>query len=102
MTYIAVVVLVILAIVLFFRVLTGISKRLNRRTSAEVADRIERHMQGTEGPWDWDDFTSVPIADDHLDAIRLRCLELEHVLPEERVAELERTVERLRNNAPDR
>jgi hypothetical protein len=97
MTYVLIGFVAVLAIVPFFRLLTGISKRLNRRSSAEVADKIEGHIQGTEGPWDWDDFTSVPIADDRLDAIRLRCLELEHALPEERTEELNRIVERLRN-----
>jgi hypothetical protein len=97
MTYVFIGFVAVLAIVPFFRLLTGISKRLNRRSSAEVADKIEGHIQGTEGPWDWDDFTSVPIADDRLDAVRLRCLELEQALPEERTEELKRIVERLRN-----
>jgi hypothetical protein len=65
-----------LLVVPFFRLLTYISKRRNRLTAAEVADKIERHIQGTEGPYDWDDFTSIPIADDRLDEIRVRCCEL--------------------------
>ena len=97
MTYILIGLIVVLAIVPFFRLLTSISKRLNRRSSAEVADKIERHILGTEGPWDWDDFTSVPIADDRLDSIRLRCLELERTSPEERTEELKRIVDRLRS-----
>ncbi len=97
MTYILIGFIAVLAIVPFFRLLTSISKRLNRRSSAEVADKIERHILGTEGPWDWDDFTSVPIADDRLDVIRLRCLELEQTSPEERAEELKRIVDRLRS-----
>lgn len=96
MTYIVIGFVAILTVGAFFRLLTGISKRLNRLNSLDVADKIERHIQGTEGPWDWDDFTSLPIADDHLNAIRLRCLELEHALPEERIDEMRRIVERLR------
>jgi hypothetical protein len=89
---------VLLGLVPFFHLLTFISKRLNRRTAAEVADVIEKHVQGTEGPWDWDDFTSVPITDDRLDAIRVRCLELDHALPEERMQEFREIVQRLRND----
>jgi hypothetical protein len=97
MTYVFIGLIVVLAIVPFFRLLTRISKRLNRRSSAEVAEKLERHIDGTEGPLDWDDFTSVPISNDRLDAIRCRCLELEQALPEERTEELKRIVDRLRN-----
>jgi hypothetical protein len=92
MTYLVIVFAAVLAILPLFRLLTVISKRRNRLTAAEVADRIERHIQGTEGPWDWDRFTSVPISDDRLDAIRLQCVELQ-----ERTEELKMIVERLRN-----
>jgi hypothetical protein len=89
----------LLAIVPFFRLLNHVSKRRNRLTAAEVADRIERHILGTEGLWDWDDFTSIPIADEKLDAIRIRCSELDGPTPisEEKREELKRIVERLRN-----
>ena len=36
----------------------------------EVADYIRAHLDGTGGDWDWDDFTSVKIADPVLEAIR--------------------------------
>lgn len=39
-------------------------------TPEEFADELERHLLGTEGPWDWDDITSVAIADRRLDAVR--------------------------------
>jgi hypothetical protein len=90
------VLIVLLAILPFFWLLTFISKRLNCMGAAEVANAIENHIQGTEGPWDWDDFTSVPIANDDLDKIRLRCLELETSLPEEKTTEMRQIVERLR------
>ena len=47
-----------------------------RRSRAEVADIIERFLDGTGGQWDWDDFCSVRIKDPELDAIRLRCAKL--------------------------
>lgn len=96
MTYIIIGCLAILAILLLFRLLTLISKRRNRLTAAQVADRIEAHIQGTEGPYDWDHFISVPIADDRLDAIRLQSSELEG-----RKDELERIVRHLRRRTAD-
>lgn len=52
-------------------------------TKAEVADIIEAFLDGTRGRWDWDDFTSLRIAD-----------------PEpEGFAEVRRMVERLRADA---
>jgi len=92
MTYFIIAVVAVLSVFFVFRLLTVISKRRNRLTAAEVANKIERHIQCTEGPFDWDHFTSVPIADARLDAIRLRCVEVQ-----ERSDELERIVERLRN-----
>lgn len=40
-------------------------------TPQQFADELERHLLGTEGPYDWDDTTSVTIADERLE--RLRC-----------------------------
>ena len=96
MTYVIIGCVAILAILLLFRLLTVISKRRNRLTAAEVADRIEAHIHGTEGPYDWDHFVSVPIAEDSLDAIRLQCSELEG-----RKDELERIVRYLRRKTAD-
>jgi hypothetical protein len=96
MMYILYVLLGLIAAAVLFRSLSFASKHRNQLTAAEVADTIEKHIQGAEGPWDWDDFTSIPIADDYLDKIRLRCLQLDYELPEERIQELSRIVERLR------
>jgi hypothetical protein len=41
-------------------------------TAEQFADELERHLLGTEGPWDWDDTTSVRIADPRLEAVRMR------------------------------
>jgi hypothetical protein len=69
------------------------------RTPEQVAKSIENHILGAEGPYDWDDFTSKPISDRHLDQVRLRCLELDYELPEERFAELRRIVQDLRTGS---
>ena len=36
----------------------------------EIAQVIRSFVDGTAGPRDWDDFTSIPIGDRKLDAIR--------------------------------
>lgn len=41
-------------------------------TPEQFADELERHLLGTEGPWDWDDTSSVAIADPQLEEVRLR------------------------------
>lgn len=39
-------------------------------TPEQFASELERHLLGTEGKWDWDDVTSVCVADDRLERIR--------------------------------
>ena len=41
-------------------------------TAERFADELERHLLGTEGQWDWDDATSIRIADPRLEAVRSR------------------------------
>jgi hypothetical protein len=44
----------------------------SRKVTPEgFADELERHLLGTEGPWGWDDATSVRIADRRLEQLRL-------------------------------
>ena len=97
MTYLIIAIVCLLAVIPVFRLLTIITKRRNRRSVREVADMIERHVEQTEGPWDWDEFTSLPIADNDLDTIRIQCIELENVSPEERMLEMKGILQRLRN-----
>ncbi len=72
-------------------------------TKLAVAEIIEQFLDGTGGPWDWDDFTSIRIADPELDAIRVRCVELcdststgQYCGPEG-FAEMRRMVDQLRS-----
>lgn len=51
------------------------------RSRGEVADTIERFIDGICSRYEWDDFCSVPIIDLHLDAIRLRCASLAKEFP---------------------
>jgi uncharacterized protein YoxC len=97
MIYLIIAIAVLLLVIPIFRLLTFVSKRLNRYTAAQVADTIEKHIQGTDGKWDWEYFTSVPIADDHLDAIRRKCAELDYAPRDKTIQELARIVQDLRN-----
>jgi hypothetical protein len=51
------------------------------RSRGEVADTIERFVDGICSRWDWDDFCTAPIIDFQLDAIRLRCADLPQEFP---------------------
>jgi hypothetical protein len=72
-------------------------------TKSEVAEIIEQFLGGTDGPWDWDDFTSIRIADPELEAIRVRCVELHdstisgQYCGPEGLAEMRRMVDQLRS-----
>jgi hypothetical protein len=55
--------------------------RKTERSRGEVADIIERFVDGICGKWDWDDFISWPIVDPHLDAIRTRCAGMSQEFP---------------------
>lgn len=51
------------------------------RSRGEMADTIERFVQGICSRWDWDDFCTAPVIDLQLDAIRLRCAGLQQEFP---------------------
>ncbi len=48
----------------------GLFSRPKKRTAAEVARYLRDFAHGAGGDRDWDDFTSVPIADPALEALR--------------------------------
>lgn len=56
-------------IVLAF-LIAAASPRKRKVTPQQFADELEKHLLGTGGKWDWDDVTSVAIADDRLELIR--------------------------------
>ncbi len=66
-----------------------------RRNRQEVIAYLLKHITGTDGTYDWDDFTSIPISDHRLNSIRLRCIKLDDELPEEREAEIKKIIEEL-------
>jgi hypothetical protein len=47
-----------------------------------TAQEIRAFLNGEGGPWDWDDFTSIPIEGDAvLDAVRLYCVQVYDIYP---------------------
>jgi len=68
LAWLVVVPLVIIILVLFIAALP-----IKRKVTPEhFAEELERHLLGTEGAWDWDDTTSVAIADPRLEEVRSR------------------------------
>ena len=57
-------------ILLPMAILAGLFSKPAKRTPAEVAGFIRNFMNDTGGDWDWDDFTSVPIANPELETMR--------------------------------
>jgi len=43
----------------------------------EVAEALRNFLRGDGEPWDWDDFTSVPIKDPLLESIRQRAVAID-------------------------
>jgi len=48
-------------------------------------------------PHEWEEFTSVPMADPRLEGIRLRCVQIENEQPDVRVAELRHALRQLQH-----
>jgi hypothetical protein len=53
----------------------------SKTTKEEVAETIENFVNGSGGPWDWDDFISLRIANEELEAIRIECLRTQSEYP---------------------
>jgi hypothetical protein len=65
-------------------------------TPDQFADELESHLLGTGGPWDWDDTTSIRIADERLERIRWELPKFDSLGREEDKAELKAIIESLR------
>jgi hypothetical protein len=55
----------IIVLAVLVSAIVGRKKRIV--TAEQFANELERHLLGTEGRWDWDDITSLAIADERLD-----------------------------------
>jgi len=67
----------ILALFIVLAFVFGTLERLfgigrSKCSAAQFADALEKHLSGMEGPWDWDDATSVVLADPRLERVRMR------------------------------
>jgi hypothetical protein len=65
-------------------------------TFEQFADRLEKHLFGTEGPHDWDDTTSVTLADERLEILRQGLADFDLLSTAEKREELRRIIEALR------
>ena len=65
-------------------------------TPEQFADELESHLLGTGGPWDWDDTTSIRIADERLERIRWELPKFDSLAREEDKAELKAIIDSLR------
>jgi hypothetical protein len=58
-------------------------ERPHKRTAEEVAQYLRGFLDDSGGEWDWDDFTSIPLADPSLESIRQRAASVELPVTEE-------------------
>jgi hypothetical protein len=59
-----------------------------------VATVLRRFIEKTGGEWDWDDFTSVPVTDPALEAIRAEANRIRLPVNEDGTAKLRELYER--------
>jgi len=69
-------------------------------TAADVASYLDDFLNGRDGDWDWDDFTSIPITDRMLDEIRREAANVDLPLDEAGRATLEELLARARELKP--
>jgi len=64
----------------------------------QFADELERHLLGTQGKWEWDDTTSIAIADQRLERIRLGLAKFDRLSRANDRDELKALIEALRRS----
>ncbi len=63
---------VIPAALILLMILTAVLPIRRKITPQQFAEPLEPHLLGTDGPWGWDDATSVRLADESIEHIRVR------------------------------
>jgi hypothetical protein len=82
-------------IILMLAVAALPSKR--KITPQKWADELEKHLLGTDGPYDWDDATSVTLADPQLENLRSRlCHDFNQINTPEKREEFRQIIDALR------
>ncbi|HZC23347.1 MAG TPA: hypothetical protein VE866_08410 [Candidatus Binatia bacterium] len=66
-------------------------------TPEQFADRLEKHFLGTENPYDWDDTTSITLADERLAILQQSLGRFDLLDTEEKRDELRRIIEAMRH-----
>lgn len=89
-------VVVPIGIIALALIVAALPSKGRRVTPSQFADELEGHLLGTEGPWDWDDTTSIRIADERLERIRWELPKFDSLSREEDKAELKAIIEALR------
>jgi hypothetical protein len=74
------------------KVVTLPFERPMRRSADEVLRYLVDFLDGTGGPWDWDDFISIPIADPRLEHLRARAAALDLPMADTETAPLKALV----------
>ena len=85
-----------LGIVLLFLVASLLPLKRWKMTPDQFADALERHLQGTEGHWDWDDLTTFPIEDERIQRIQGCLIRFDSLALEEDKEELRQIIAALR------
>ena len=65
-------------------------------TPQELADELERHLVGNEGPYDWGETTSVELTDEKLNRLIPRLIEYDRLDTAEKLEQFREIIERLR------
>lgn len=74
--------------------LIGLLKSTEDLTAEDVESYLQDFLDARGGDWDWDDFTSIPITDPALEAIRREAADLDLPLRDEGRLRLEDLVNR--------
>ena len=65
-------------------------------TARDVETYLRDFIEGTGGEWDWDDFTSIPITNPILDAVREEAMWVSTSVDDEGVAVLRQLLDQVR------
>jgi hypothetical protein len=65
-------------------------------TPEQWALELEPHLLGTDGTWDWDDATSIALADPRLEAIRCKLSKFDMLTSDQRRKEFESIIAALK------
>lgn len=76
--------------------IAGWLSRPSKLSAKDVAGYIDNFLSDRGGSWDWDDFTSIPIADPELEAIRREAAVVRLPLDRRGRAKLASLLERVR------